>query len=220
LPYQNTNNKQVLRAKLRQLRAKASQHRSEQATFNTYQALKHLNIYRKARHIGVYVPMKNEFPVEAIFNNNLWMNKRCYIPIVFASRNNRMKFVFLNKPDCKLLSNNKKSHKIQKCGFKKNRFNILEPAKNSISISAKRLDIVFVPLLGFDDQGNRLGMGGGFYDRFFAFKNWHNIIKRPVLIGLAYECQQEKKIETESWDIALDIVITEERTYQFNSALH
>jgi 5-formyltetrahydrofolate cyclo-ligase len=73
--------------------------------------------------------------------------------------------------------------------LKKNRFGILEPEINFKKIiPAWALDIVFTPLIAFDSEGNRLGMGGGFYDRTFSFL--HNSKRsHPHLIGLAYEFQ-------------------------------
>ncbi len=64
-----------------------------------------------------------------------------------------------------------------------------------------------MPLLGFDAEGNRLGMGGGYYDRSFAFKQSH--INTPILLGFAYDFQQVDTLTPEPWDIRLDIIATE-----------
>jgi 5-formyltetrahydrofolate cyclo-ligase len=74
----------------------------------------------------------------------------------------------------------------------------------------QQLDAVIVPLLGFDNNGNRLGMGGGYYDRSFAFRKQRRAWRRPLLIGVAYSFQQVDAIQTEPWDIPLDAVITEQ----------
>lgn len=75
------------------------------------------------------------------------------------------------------------------------------------------LDLILVPLVGFDADCNRLGMGGGFYDRTLAFlhrrRHWH----RPRLIGLAHECQRVNRLEPRPWDVPLDAVATERRIY-------
>ena len=67
--------------------------------------------------------------------------------------------------------------------------------------------------MGFDECGNRMGMGGGFYDRTFAFLNTDSKPKRPTLIGLAHECQKVDSLESESWDIPMDWIVTGKRTY-------
>lgn len=71
-------------------------------------------------------------------------------------------------------------------------------------------DVVLVPLVAFDDTGNRLGQGGGFYDRAIASAS-----ARPTLIGIAHAFQQVAAVPTEPWDQALDAVITEEHVHEF-----
>jgi 5-formyltetrahydrofolate cyclo-ligase len=94
----------------------------------------------------------------------------------------------------------------------KNHYGILEPdPKNSKICSPENLDLVLVPLLAFDNQHNRLGMGGGYYDKTFAFlKNSKNletkIPSKPYLLGLAYSFQYQTKLPLESWDIPIDDV--------------
>ncbi|MBT4123026.1 MAG: 5-formyltetrahydrofolate cyclo-ligase [Candidatus Ruthia sp.] len=101
-----------------------------------------------------------------------------------------------------------KSLKFAKVGenFRKNQYGILEPISDDI-ISAEQLDILFMPLVGFDKNKNRIGMGGGYYDRTLAFKN-QKTVKNPKLYGLAFDCQQVEKLETQDWDVPLDAIIT------------
>ena len=73
----------------------------------------------------------------------------------------------------------------------------------------KQLDVVIVPLLAFDRQGNRIGMGGGYYDRFL--KKYPAALK----IGLAFELQKIENIPVEPHDVPLDAIITEDGTYTF-----
>jgi 5-formyltetrahydrofolate cyclo-ligase len=92
--------------------------------------------------------------------------------------------------------------------LRRNRLGIDEPA-GTAAIGARWLDIVFLPLVGFDRFGMRLGSGGGFYDRAFAFRharhNWHG----PRLVGLAYAFQEVGRITPAAHDVPLDAVITE-----------
>jgi len=68
---------------------------------------------------------------------------------------------------------------------------------------------VLVPLVGFDLSRNRMGMGGGFYDRSFAHRRDNN--GKPLLIGVAYDIQQADTVYPEWWDVKLDIIVTESR---------
>jgi 5-formyltetrahydrofolate cyclo-ligase len=89
-----------------------------------------------------------------------------------------------------------------------NRLGIAEP-QNMRIIGARWLDLVFLPLVGFDHRGVRLGTGGGYYDRAFAFRRWRTAWHTPQLIGLAYSFQQVAKLEMADHDVLLDAVVTE-----------
>lgn len=89
-----------------------------------------------------------------------------------------------------------------------NRLGIAEPEGTRI-ISARWLDVVFLPLVGFDARGVRLGTGGGFYDRAFEFRRWRTAWHTPHLIGVAYSFQQLESIGAQAHDVLLDAVVTE-----------
>lgn len=97
-----------------------------------------------------------------------------------------------------------------------NRWGIAEPEWRPRSwVSARRPGIVFLPLTAFDSRGNRLGQGGGYYDRAFAFRNHAEHWRRPLLVGLAYEFQQVGELQAKPTDVPLDAVITERQIYEF-----
>lgn len=89
-----------------------------------------------------------------------------------------------------------------------NRFGIPEPASGSV-VAAAFLNLVLVPLVGFDGAGNRLGMGAGYYDRAFGFRlhrtHWH----APRLVGVAYDFQRVDALDARPWDVPLDGIVTE-----------
>ncbi|WP_371742263.1 5-formyltetrahydrofolate cyclo-ligase [Aestuariibacter sp. A3R04] len=92
-----------------------------------------------------------------------------------------------------------------------NRFNIHEPEPHCTGvIPIATHDIILMPLVGFDARGNRLGMGGGFYDRTLAGVLQNN--NRPLLVGTAHDCQQVDAIPIAGWDIPLDIIVTPSQT--------
>jgi 5-formyltetrahydrofolate cyclo-ligase len=101
--------------------------------------------------------------------------------------------------------------------LRRDRLGILEPvAAARHRVSARTLDLVLVPLVGFDPACNRLGMGGGFYDRTLGFLRWRRHWRRPRLIGIAHECQRVERLVPRPWDVPLDAVVTERRIYPKN----
>lgn len=90
-----------------------------------------------------------------------------------------------------------------------NRFGIPEPVAPREWFAPFQLDLVLVPLLGFDRHGHRLGYGGGWYDRSFAFLNDQIRPTEPLLVGIAYDFQELAAIEPEAWDVPLDFIATE-----------
>lgn len=95
-----------------------------------------------------------------------------------------------------------------------NRYGIPEPLRRREHIQlARDLDLLLVPLVGFDPDCNRLGMGGGFYDRTLAYLRHRPHWRRPRLIGIAHECQRLERLDPRPWDIPLDAVATERRIY-------
>lgn len=94
-----------------------------------------------------------------------------------------------------------------------NRFGIPEPVRRRL-IKPCALDLVLTPLVAFDCNGHRVGMGGGYYDRSFAFLRRRHHWRKPRLLGLAYELQKLARIIPNDWDVPLDAVATEARIYR------
>ncbi|MEO7936099.1 MAG: 5-formyltetrahydrofolate cyclo-ligase [Dokdonella sp.] len=91
-----------------------------------------------------------------------------------------------------------------------NRYGIPEPVcTESDLIAPKDVDIILLPLLGFDRQGHRIGYGGGYYDASFAFLRERSEAVSPLLVGIGYAAQQVDAIEPADWDVSLDYVATE-----------
>lgn len=90
----------------------------------------------------------------------------------------------------------------------RNRFGLWEPQSDEIILPAD-IDMVVTPVVAFDEQRNRIGMGGGYFDRAFAFLRGRQCWLRPKLVGLAFECQKVEKILPNPWDIRLYRVFSE-----------
>ena len=98
-----------------------------------------------------------------------------------------------------------------------NRFGIPEPdVEPTSALPASEMAFVAMPLVGFDANGTRLGMGGGWYDRSFAFR--HTSPAPPWLVGVGFEAQRVDKIDVEAWDVRADAICTEANTYTTTGA--
>jgi len=97
-----------------------------------------------------------------------------------------------------------------------NRYGIPEPVAQAKTLAPFQLDLVLLPLLGFDRRGNRLGYGGGYYDRSFAFLNDQARPTEPLLVGIAYDFQELAQIEAAAWDVRLDYIATDRELIDCN----
>lgn len=155
------------------------------------------NIFQKAQEIACYYPMKNEFDCLPIIKEIWRTKKNCYLPVITDIGNTKTSLEFILYQEDTIL--------------RPNRYNIPEPISD-IQIKPENLDLVLLPLLGFDKQGNRLGMGAGYYDRTFDF---FKQTKKPVLLGLAYESQCVSELPHDPWDVKLQGVMTEKNIFIF-----
>lgn len=95
-------------------------------------------------------------------------------------------------------------------GLVANRFGIPEPA-DAEALPAEAMNLIVLPLVGFDTTGQRLGMGGGWYDRSLAFRRDHTA-RPPWLVGAGFSVQHIDALPAEPWDVPLDAVCTESDT--------
>jgi 5-formyltetrahydrofolate cyclo-ligase len=146
---------------------------------------------RPGDRVALYCALSDELdsaPLFALARRRGW---RVYLPRVDrARRSRRMRFVEASGRE------------------RLNRLGIREP-QTARTIGARWLDLVLVPLVGFDAHGMRLGMGAGFYDRAFAYRRWRHAWRGPRLIGVAYAFQQVPRILPAQHDVHLDAVVTE-----------
>jgi 5-formyltetrahydrofolate cyclo-ligase len=94
-------------------------------------------------------------------------------------------------------------------------FGIAEPMGGR-AVPARALDLVFMPLVGFDRAGHRIGMGRGFYDRHFAHRARPRQWRRPLLVGIAYDVQCVAALAAATHDVPLDAIVTESTMLRFN----
>ncbi len=187
VPTQQTLRNQ-LRQQIRKTRANLTALQQQQAEESiTEQALAFIE-ERNAQHIALYVSFDGEISTDKLIKILWAQGKQVYLPVLHPFNPNHLLFLrYL--PDTPML---------------KNKFSIWEPKLNVQNVlPLDELDILFTPLVAFDKQGNRLGMGGGFYDR--TLQHWQ---KSPFIpVGLAHQCQQVEQLPTEAWDVPLHQIL-------------
>lgn len=149
-------------------------------------------LFQQHQHIALYLPFDGEIDPRYL-QAPIWQRgKQCYLPVVSSPPASHMDFYSYHLGDTLIL----------------NRYGILQPDPDkSEKCLPENLDLVIVPVVAFDDQRNRLGMGGGYYDRAFAFlRGISHRPAKPYLLGLAYRFQHYPSLPTEEWDVALDEV--------------
>ncbi|AZE51872.1 5-formyltetrahydrofolate cyclo-ligase [Pseudomonas chlororaphis] len=187
-----------LRRILRKARRALTASEQRQASRGLYRQLAQHPLFRRARHIALYLPMDGEIDPRPLLLAAQRRGKATYLPVLSAWPQTKMVFQRV-RPGEKL---------------RPNRFRIPEPR---ISLARQRkvwaLDLVLLPLVGFDEAGGRLGMGGGFYDRSLAYLARRKSWRRPTLLGLAHECQKVAKLDQASWDVPLQGTVTDKKWY-------
>lgn len=172
----------------------------QQSSLQIAARLIHLPNLIDSKYIGYYLPQEGEVDPNPIINCEIFLHKLFYLPVIKPEEQKLMAYYSYTAKE----------------PLKANRYGILEPhIEEKKPIDITQLDVVFVPLVGFDHHCNRLGRGAGYYDHTFAFiKNIPYHSKRPFLIGLAYEFQKiSPQIVPSPWDVPLDIVVTENEIY-------
>lgn len=148
--------------------------------------------FKQAQHIGLYLPFDGEVSTLPLLKQALLLHKSCYTPIL---ANTCLQFIKIDS----------------QTPMTKNRFGILEPCYPMMKVMpAPLLDVVLVPLVAFDKNCHRLGMGAGFYDITFAFRRKS---VTPLLIGLAYDFQKIFSVPRNKLDLKLDGVVSEKCFY-------
>ena len=184
-----------LRRKRRSLSFEQQQQASEQLALNL---LKHPDLHR-ARHIGIYLANDGEIDPHLYIDLARRKGIHFYLPILHPIYPGKLVF----------------SPYFDGIRLSANRFGIPEPPfPRSRRRPAWALDAVLFPLVGFDENGGRLGMGGGFYDRTFAFSRIRPGMA-PKLIGLAHDFQKVRELPIEPWDVPLHGVVTDKGRYRF-----
>lgn len=186
--------RQQIRQQIRQRRRALT---PEQQTQFALQAADRMMAYPPvllAQRVAVFLSFDGELDTRPLIDQLWRAGKRVYLPVLHPFSPGNLLFLHYH-PSSDLVVN---------------RLNIREPKLDVRDVlPLSQLDVLVTPLVAFDAAGQRLGMGGGFYDR--TLQNWRQHRLQPV--GYAHDCQQVDALPTEQWDIPLPAVITPSKTW-------
>ena len=187
-----------LRRQMRTQRARLSPAEQARAARHVAQCITRSALFQRSQHIACYLPQRGELDPTPLIQHIWTMRKTCYLPVLSPLPGGRLWFVPYRQGD----------------PLTANRFGILEPCLSTAHRAPPwALDLVLTPLVAFDAQGNRLGMGGGFYDKTFSFLRQRHHRYKPRLVGLAYDFQRVATLQHFPWDVPLQAIATELRLY-------
>jgi len=188
----------ALRRKLRQARRQLTPAQQRLAASRLYRQLAQHPVFRRARHIALYLPNDGEIDPGLLLRAAQRLRKATYLPVLNPWPRTRMVFQRINPGE----------------RLRRNRFGIFEPViRSARQRRIWALDLLLMPLVGFDGKGGRLGMGGGFYDRSLAYRAMRKKSHKPTLLGLAHECQRVDQLPLESWDVPIQGTVTDQGWY-------
>lgn len=182
--------KATIRAHAKRDRAKLTDEDRDFASLMIFENAVREHYFQRANLIASYLPAADEVDTWPLIERAWRMKKRIFAPVVEKNRSLEFREI---RPDSELQTN---------------RFGLFEPSRGR-SIPARRLDLVFTPVVAFDNRCNRVGMGGGFFDRTFSFQATRAAFAKPKLVGLAFDCQRVEQIPASPWDIRLFQIISE-----------
>ena len=186
------NNKLFLRQLFKKERSLLSPNHVKTSSKLIFKNLMTLNIWEKNfYHSYLSNVLNNEVETNEIINLLFKKNKRVFVPKILGTN---LIHIEINK----------------NTSYSKNQLGIREPVNSSKS-NPDLLEVIFVPLLAFDKQGDRVGYGGGYYDKFLG-----DIKNNALKIGLSLFEPIDKILDIEDHDISLDYIITPKRVYNFS----
>ena len=191
---QDVESHDQLRQRNRQLRAVLETTQLVHAANSLAKRILELKVYHRSRRLAVYFAVNGEIGLDPVIDHALAAGKQVYLPN-------------LDQQDLRF------SPYFRTQKMRINKFRLPEPdVEEAEMLAPAELDLVLAPLVVFDSERNRIGMGGGFYDRSFSFRKDPESTT-PVLIGVAHELQKVERIVPEDWDVRLDMIVTDRAVF-------
>ncbi|MGL4206090.1 MAG: 5-formyltetrahydrofolate cyclo-ligase [Aeromonadaceae bacterium] len=192
--------REEIRQQIRSRRQAISPEQQLSASQNLIEQFKQHPLICRAQCIALYLATDGELDTHPVIDWCWQQNIRICLPVLHPFSQGHLLFLHYT-PDSPM---------------SRNRFGIAEPRLNCQQIVPQNsIDIICTPLVAFDQQGNRLGMGGGFYDR--TLMQWHHQRLGPYPIGLAHDCQEVERVPTAHWDVPLPEILTPSRRLHWPS---
>jgi 5-formyltetrahydrofolate cyclo-ligase len=189
---------QIRRSMRQQRRALTAEQRHE-AALAARKALASSRLLRHGSRVGIYLAVRGELDTAPIIALARARGCKLYVPVIDRPRPGDMMFAPLNE------------------SLQNNRVGIPEPRQQHAPVAGRLLDLVIVPIVAFGPRGERLGTGGGYYDRAFAYLRRRTTWMKPRLVGLAYHSQRVDELVSHDWDVPLTAVVTDEGVVHFPS---
>lgn len=184
-----------MRQSRRKLRAQLNPQQLAQAAQALAEKIRLLACYQRSQRLAVYFAVNGEIDLNPVIDDALEQGKQVYLPNLDQQS---LRF----------------SPYFREQKMRINKFRLPEPdVGDDEMLQPEELDLVLAPLVVFDAERNRIGMGGGFYDRSFARRKNPEVTK-PVLVGVAHEFQKVESIQPEDWDVRLDLVVSDKAVYE------
>lgn len=188
--------RQTLRQHYRHYRQNLSKTEQKRASENIIDIALKSKVFLGTQKIACYLANDGELDLMPLILALWQLNINTYLPVLHPFSKGHLLFIQYTETT----------------QMTSNRFGIQEPLLNIEKvIKPEELDCLLIPLVSFDKQGNRLGMGGGFYDRTLEPVITKGIIERPQLIGVAHEGQMSEELPSQGWDIPMQAILTPER---------
>lgn len=187
-----------LRRQLRARRKALTPRQQREASHQLLQQLAQHPAYRRSRRIACYLANDGELDLTPVIQHARRHGKQLYLPVLHRWPRSGMAFQRLHRQQT----------------WTRNRFGIREPQpQRKRQCKPWTLNLILMPLVGFDPHGARLGMGGGFYDRHLAILQRRAQHKATLLVGVAHECQKVERLESAYWDIPMQATVTDKAWY-------
>ncbi|WNN43608.1 MULTISPECIES: 5-formyltetrahydrofolate cyclo-ligase [Winslowiella] len=188
--------RQAIRKKIRHMRQSLSDEQQQRAAEQVAEHALNFVPIQQAQNIALFLSVDGELNTRPLIAKLWQQKKQVYLPVLHPFCRGQLLFVRYDA----------------NTQLQTNRLRIPEPPLTpGTLLPLSELEVVLMPLVAFDHHGNRLGMGGGFYDR--TLQNWRQ--QRFVPIGLAHDCQQVDDLPVAEWDVPLSAMITPSKLWQW-----
>jgi 5-formyltetrahydrofolate cyclo-ligase len=184
------NTKQILRKELLAARRAVPRLARAAAAQSVARLVAQTRWLAPGKRIGIYASMAQELGTEPLIALAKARGCEIYLPRIVSLRGRRLRFVPFSTPG-----------RVHSLGMH-------EPGGTDY-LPTRFLDTIFVPTVGLDPRGARLGHGAGFYDRALAFRRLRRHWRGPRLVALAYSFQVVPQVPAEATDVFMDVIVTD-----------